>query len=345
MNHRKYLVGTAAALGMLLLILDSRTALDGAREGLELCIRTVIPSLFPFFVLSALVTGSMAGQDFGFLRPLERLLGIPRGAGPLLLTGFLGGYPIGAQGIEAALQSGQLTPVDAARMLAFCNNAGPAFLFGMAASLFPRLWMAWALWGIHILSALLVGVLLPGKSNAVMAPGADNSTSLPAAVQTSLRAMAMVCAWVVLFRVVLAFLNRWFFWLMPARVSLAITGLLELANGCCALVGLENTGLRFLYCAAFLAFGGVCVTLQTMSVARKTSLRYYFPGKLLQTVFSILLATLVLPLFPDAVAKGLPVPAAAALGALIFLLYCLKKRKKGVEICGTVVYNEANIKI
>ena len=41
---------TAAALGMLVLILDSKTALAGAREGIDLCIRTVIPSLFPFFL-------------------------------------------------------------------------------------------------------------------------------------------------------------------------------------------------------------------------------------------------------------------------------------------------------
>ena len=40
------------SLGMLALILDGRTAIEGARQGIGLCLRTVIPSLFPFFVLS-----------------------------------------------------------------------------------------------------------------------------------------------------------------------------------------------------------------------------------------------------------------------------------------------------
>ena len=39
-----------AALGMIVLILDAKTALSGAREGIDLCMRTVIPALFPFFI-------------------------------------------------------------------------------------------------------------------------------------------------------------------------------------------------------------------------------------------------------------------------------------------------------
>ena len=56
MKSRKLLVGTVAAIVMLILILDGRCALYGAAEGLELCIRTVIPSLFPFFFFSTNVT-------------------------------------------------------------------------------------------------------------------------------------------------------------------------------------------------------------------------------------------------------------------------------------------------
>jgi hypothetical protein len=42
----------ASAAGMMLLILDSRTSAAAAAEALEICIRTVIPGLFPFFLLS-----------------------------------------------------------------------------------------------------------------------------------------------------------------------------------------------------------------------------------------------------------------------------------------------------
>ena len=288
------LPGIFAALGMLLLILDSRTALTGAREGIELCVRTVIPSLFPFFVLSILLTGSLTGREMPILRPLEKLTGIPKGSGSILLTGLLGGYPVGAQSVAQAKETGRLSPGDARRMLAFCNNAGPAFLFGMASSLFPKPWMAWALWALHILSALTVSLFLPGESAREIHTAPGNRPTLSSAMASALRVMATVCGWVVLFRVVIAFVGRWFSWLLPAECQVILSGLLELTNGCCSLASIENVELRFLLCSAMLAFGGLCVAMQTFSVAQDTDLTLYFPGKLMQTAFSILYSLCVL---------------------------------------------------
>lgn len=156
------LTGIAAATGIALLILDSKTALAGAQSGVELCIRTVIPSLFPFFLFSILLTTSLIGRRIPILRPVCRLCRIPGGAESILIAGFLGGYPVGAQCVSQAYRAGQLSHRDARRMLGFCNNCGPAFLFGMAAALFREWWAPWSLWGIHIFSALCVGVLIPG---------------------------------------------------------------------------------------------------------------------------------------------------------------------------------------
>ena len=57
--------------------------------------------------------------------------------------------------------------------------------------------------------------------------------------------MGYICGWVVLFRMILAFFDRWFLWLFPAAVRVGIYGVLELANGCCALLMIENEGLMF----------------------------------------------------------------------------------------------------
>ena len=69
MSKRKILTASLSASGILLLILDGKTAISGASEGLQLCIRSVIPSLFPFFVLSNLLTGTLLGQDISVFRP------------------------------------------------------------------------------------------------------------------------------------------------------------------------------------------------------------------------------------------------------------------------------------
>ena len=314
MRNRRMYPGLAAALGMLILILDGKTGFSGAAEGIELCIRTVIPSLFPFFVLSGLLTTSLLGTKF----PVSLgLLGVPKGAESLLLAGFLGGYPVGAQNISAAYESGCLSKNQAERMLGFCNNAGPSFLFGMIAPLFPGIRYAWLLWGIHIVSALAVCILLPHSSTDSISMTTSKNLSLSDSLKQSIRVMAPVCGWIILFRVVIAFLQRWILWLLPEVWQVAIIGMLELSNGCCSLAAIEDPGLRFLICSGILAFGGLCVTMQTASVAQGLSLRYYFPGKLLQTGLSILLAWMLFPSAPE-------IAAVAGISVLFLVVYLRK---------------------
>ena len=318
MKRKPLWTGIGACAGMLILILDGKSALDGARTGIDLCLKTVIPSLFPFFVLSILLTGSLAGSFLPVLRPLGKLCGIPEGTESILLCGFLGGYPVGAQSVTSAYRSGQLSKTEAERMLAFCNNAGPAFLFGMAASVFNRQWMAWVLWGIHIASALTAAQFFPGNYAQRVTLSSKNQTSVTSALNMAIRVMASVCGWVILFRVMITFLTRWVLWVFPKAVQVGIIGFLELSNGCCELIALPDGTMRFLLCSGMLAFGGLCVTMQTLSVTGGLSLRHYFSGKLLQTLFSLLLTA--------AVVCGAGLPCCAAL--LLFTLILRKTQKK-----------------
>lgn len=290
---RKIRSGILASVGLLILILDTKTALAGASEGLQLCIRTIIPSLLPFFVLSILLTSMLTGKHITFLRPLGRLCGIANGAESLLLVGMLGGYPAGAQCVAQAYHSGTLSKQQAQRMIAFCNLAGPAFLFGIVAGKFSNGSTPWLLWAIHIVSALFVATLLPGKSKNQAALWQSKPLSLSDALQQSLRIMASVCGWIILFRIIVAFLNRWFLWLLPVPMQVILTGVLELSNGCCALDRISNEDLRFVVCSGMLAFGGACVTMQTTSVAKGLPQRTYRIGKLLQVLISVLLSALL----------------------------------------------------
>lgn len=289
MTKMRWFPGIAAAVGMLILILDGKTALSGAYQGMELCIRRVIPSLFPFFVLSGVIVSTFWGCQMPVKIPI-----LPRGAESLLVTGFLGGYPVGAQSVAQAYRNGQLSKSQAERMLLFCSNAGPSFLFGILGSLFPSIGYCWALWGIHIASALLAARILPSETCRVSLRSGKPVT-LSEALSQAVKIMASVCGWIILFRIVISFLERWFLWMLDRRWQVFITGLLELSNGCVALSDIQDCPQRFLMCSVLLALGGVCVTMQTVSVTQGLSLRYYFPGKGLQAVFSALLCWLVLP--------------------------------------------------
>ncbi len=281
-----------AMLAMLILILDSKTAMLGASQGLVLCFFTLIPSLLPFFFLSNLLCSAVSGRRWKLFRPVERLFRIPTGAAAILLTGFLAGYPVGARQVTQAYCQGQLTKQQAQRMLAFSSNAGPAFLFGILGSKFGDIGIIWILWLIHILSALVVSMLLPGENSGYTARSEKN-VSVSEALDSALHSIAIVCGWVILFRVIIAFLQRWFLWLLTRQVQVCIIGLMELANGCCMLDSIPNPGLRFTMASAFLSFGGVCVTLQTLSVTKGLGVGMYLRGKTMQCLFSIILSLIL----------------------------------------------------
>ena len=324
-----------SSLVMMLLILDAETALGGAKEGITLCLYSVIPSLFPFFVVSVILTSSLTGKKMHFLRPLGKLCGIPNGAESIFMLGLLGGYPVGAQSITDAYKQGQLEQDDARRLLGFCSNAGPAFLFGMIGPLFSSQHIPWALWLIHILSAIIVGLLLPNKRETTCRLTDTKPVSLPFAVERSLRIMANVCGWIIVFRVILSILNRWILWIVPAEWQALLSGLLELSNGCHTLRTLPSDASRFIISSAILGCGGLCVGMQTASVTKGLGTGLYFPGKLLQSILSVIIAILASPyLFhsftPES--KYMQISIVFALGIALFFHH-LCKRKKVVALC------------
>lgn len=337
-RYTKY-TAVCAAFCLLVMIFDSKTALSGATEGVQLCVATVIPTLFPFFVIGSVLTAALSGQGFPIPSKIRSFLGIPQGAEALVLVGFLGGYPVGAQCIARSRANGELTQTDALHLLAFCSNAGPAFLFGIGATLFADIRICWLVWLIHVVAALCVAALGAKGATQAVRPRAAKQPTLTAALEQAVRSMALVCGWIVLFRTVIAFCERWFLWLLPEKTRLIAIGLTELTNGCCALGQIECVGERMRLFSLFLGFGGACVALQTQSVLHVGGLdsRTYFPGKVAQAAISYLLCIPAQLLLPQAM-RSYPNAAYIALAAAVcaaYAIYRAKLRKKD-SICAAV---------
>lgn len=274
-----------AAIAMGVLILDSKNAVEAAAVGVDICMKTVIPSLFPFFVLSIFLTGSLGNA--AFLRPLCRLFLVTEGAEGVLISGLLGGYPVGAQAAAEAWSKGILSKQNANRLLMFCSQTGPSFLFGMVAAQFPDAKYGWMLWAVQLLSTWSVSQVISESKEPHASLQEFKQITITEAMKKATSAMASVCGWVIVFRVFLCFLDRWVLSFFPKPIHILITGVLELTNGCLALNGITNISTRFLCAAIMLNFGGICVLMQTSSVAHGLDLKYYLRGKALQTVFAL----------------------------------------------------------
>lgn len=278
-----------SALCILLLILDGPRAVLGASEGIALCLRVVIPTLFPFFLFSNILIGTLWGQRFGPLRWLGRLISVPNGGESILIPAFLGGYPAGTAAISNLYRSGSLDRREAERLMAFCNNAGPSFLFGMVGPAFSGIGTVWTLWGTQLLGAWVAARLIPSMGTApISIPATPQSIS--EAMQKALRTIASVCGWVLVFRILLAFLQPLLSKILSPEQMVLAAGLLELSNGCCLLPQIANPQLRFLFANLMLSLGGLCVTMQIASAAGTLSLGPYFRGKGIQAAVCLMVS-------------------------------------------------------
>ena len=217
------------------LLLLPEVSAQAARDAMLLCAQTLIPSLFPFFVLSSLFIACGASELLSaLLSPLMRpLFGLSGTGAAALALGLCGGYPVGARTAAELVENGALSRDEGERLLAFCNNAGPGFLLGVCgAGMFSSSRAGAALYLIHVAAALCAGLLtcraLPpvphGTYPHKSAKAQHLSTAFPAAVQNALTGCLNVSAFVVFFtvlaRLLLHFLPEAFASSLPCALLL-----------------------------------------------------------------------------------------------------------------------------
>ena len=250
----------------MVLILDSHAAAASASHAIELCIRTLIPGLFPLLVVSAMLVPGLKQIRIPWL---ARLLGFPEGSEGLFLLGCAGGFPVGAACVSQAVHSGTLDRRNAGRMLGLVSFCGPGFLFGIIGPMLgPE--KAVLLFLIQLETGLLIASLWP-RFGGISTKDIAEAVCLPEAVKRGLHSMATVCAWVILASVTAGIAQRWVLPLLPDMVGYLFTGLLELTTGVFAIGGL-SAELQFWMCAVFLSFGGISVLLQISSLAASAGL-------------------------------------------------------------------------
>ena len=297
---RRRILPTLGLLGvMALLLLCSADAAQAVRDALALCVQSVIPALFPFFVVSSLFIDLGCAAVLGrSLAPImHRLFGVSGAGGTAFLLGIIGGYPVGGRTAGELYRSGQCEREECERLLAFCNNAGPSFILGIAGlGCFGSVRVGAWLYLIHVGAAVMVGLLFRSTSRQMGRPEKTETPrwadALIEAVRGGAMSMVNICAFVVFFLVILRLFSRF-----TGIQHGAILGIVEMTNG---ILRLANDRRGFIWAAGLLGWGGLSVHCQTAAVLSGSglSLKRYFIGKALQAAISMAAAWPVSLLLP-----------------------------------------------
>ena len=334
-------VATAAAC----LLFYTEAAAMGVSEGLLMCARTIVPTMFPMMLLCSYALKSGADKPLGALlgRAVSALFGLSPQCTGAILAGAIGGYPAGAAAIASLYKSSSICAAQAQRLFLFAINGGPAFIisaigFGMLGNLRTGA----VIYVCILLSGTVLGIFLKlfgsrtDQGLPVQAsPG--RVRALTGAVSESSQAIFGVCSWVVAFSCMGGVLEQ----IIHNEHSIVlIRSILEVSTG--AKSSAELFGAPGAAAAA--AFGGISVLCQIMPYADLcgVELKKLLAFRVAHAALSAFFTGIMLRIFPSAAqtvtagisvykaAMSYSVPAAAALLLMcaLFILDVDYSRKK-----------------
>lgn len=272
---------------LLATIFLSEEIASSVRLGLTLCARTVIPAVFPFMVLSGIVTAFSSFDSLSLAaRPFERLFHIHRCGIGAFFTGIFCGFPLGVKCTVDLYRAGRLEKDEAERLIGFSNNTGPAFLvsaigIGMRGSMREGVLLYVAM----VFSALIVGMLFGIGHRAGDGGGkkAERDFDLVACIRDAGVNTLAVASFLTFFSVVTGLLSHF----IPNGAVLSfLLPFLEVGNAAYYLSSLSPLPARLtLALTAFAtSFSGLSVHLQAGHFLSGSglSVKRYYPMKLIQ---------------------------------------------------------------
>lgn len=315
---KKALKSGAFLLLFSLILLHPEISLYYAATGLSLWFDRMVPVLFPFMLLSAVMvrqnlTENFAGILYPVLGPLYR---ISKNCVYCLFLGFLCGFPMGARVIAELYEREKLTKREAEFLLAFCNNIGPVYYISFllpATGLYTEgklPFFLFGMYGIPLLYGLFLrasGFLLPSgiftgqPKNRVSSCVSSNRTfccekgkqriektesfmqSVEDAMQSSIAGITTLGGYMILFNLLNLIphvLSLTVPWTVSEKMLACINCLVEITSG------ISRIGSAVpLFVLLMLPLGGLSCIAQTMSVLKKTDLSIgrYLVHKTIQT--------------------------------------------------------------
>lgn len=282
MKKQSFLLSLFLMLLLTLLLIFPSISFQGVKTGLVIWALTLVPVLFPFFLLTGLIQIYFPDSDT-----------IPF----YLVLGLLSGYPVGA-----SLLAGSHNPhIRSDFYLGLISNPSPAFLItfvgektlvlGEKRFLFYFLILLSSLFGNLIANSFLQPVYPVKGQGSHSKPVTFHSTIIEEVLWHSIEILLIIGGYIMFFSIIARFLQ-----IIPIKspfFRIILPGLCELTTGISLISTSSIPIAQKIVPAAFLSsFGGLCSVLQVKSVLGSSGLSVinYIIRKLLSSGIAVILA-------------------------------------------------------
>ena len=271
---------------------------EGVRSALSFCFEVILPSAFPFMILSDLMLFLLRFEKITSLRALfSKLFKINGSAITVFLTGLISGFPIAAKLSRELYISGKISKDECERLIGFSNNPSPAFVIsGIGAGLLGSLKIGAFLYLISVFSSIATGIIFArfAVCENQMEYEEIHSFSFVNSVKIATKACVNICGFITFFSVVIT-LFRIF---IKNDLALAlISSFLEVGNASRLITSLKlEYSLLFPLLSFAISFSGLSVHFQSKSLLSDTDISFnkYYIMKFISAVISAFISFLTL---------------------------------------------------
>lgn len=322
-KNQNYFMCILITVFIFVFVYNLESCIDAALIGVNLVVKTIIPTIFPFSVIcNLLISYDGVGLYSKILGPiLCKPLKLSKSSSFPIVASFLSGYPLGCKYCCDLYSLGYIDRKEFERLLNIASNASPMFIIGsIGATMLGDIKLGFILLIGNYLSSIIVGILTMNhtKTSSVMKELPKNSSNtnfgsaLKSALDNGINTTLQVGAFVVLFSIIIsiiknntyisiAFYNIEEFLNLPKYSIYGLfLGSVEFTNGCKLITTLPLTLPFKLAIISFIcSFSGLSVIAQISSFVYKydISISKYSFIKFIQGVISFSITFIISSIF------------------------------------------------
>lgn len=291
-----------AVSALLLVIKFPNVIRNSAYSGMILCAKTIVPTLFPFMILSDLLLALSPNTGTGFFsKACEKAFGIGAACTVAIVCGMICGFPIGAVCTKALYDSGTIDKKDAESLLATATVPSFAFVIsGIGEGMLGNVRVGVYLWLSCVFAAITVGIIFKSREKKIpiVRKIKKEPFNMTSSIKKSGACAVGISSFIIFFSVILGVLNEL---IGNEYVMIALSAILEISNAGNAVILSEAIP----FCAKIpilgfaLGFSGFSVMMQVMGVVSDSEIgcKTYFLRKLVQGIICSSFATLLILVF------------------------------------------------
>lgn len=257
---------------------------DTISYSLNIWVNTLIPSMFPFFVISDILINYNVDDYIPkfIINIIKKSFNISKNGSSIFLLSLISGFPAGARNIKNYYNKGLINIDEANHLILFTHFSNPIFIMSTVAILFlNNIKYGYIILISHYLGNFIIGILIRNKSSI------DNKnytkekcicqnfskiliSSIKSSIDTLLLILGTLTSFLIVSSFVIKFLN------LPLYEGVILKGILEITMGLKSLSMINISDIyKVVISSMFLSFGGLSIHLQVISQIVDIDIKYF----------------------------------------------------------------------